>query len=359
MKYHRTVIQAPIQSVGHSVKDFRSLCLERMDFPKKQNIKVHQQTKSLGEKVSTLETENAQLKTAIADMERQLQTVKYLHQSQVSQREAKLKSVSTCKVSSTQPSPSHTNIDPSRLVTAVRPTKPSTTTNPTTLPVVNPICRDQIYVSISPFTSSLMMSSAQPTSSLPLTLQTVSSEWTMYIPGAGKQTPTNFNLSHVQQDLMRGLTTHSRSKRRREEAEVATSSTSESNSKRKRVEPTSLAEGTSIINDPNSTYCTPSLVIHESISNLQAVPSEDLHPHSVIFSELSPNHAAEILLPDHSSSPPRPLLPPNFEHFGLDVLEQQVPDTLILINRNTQLGHTIHGHSSTGHSVPPDSSSIT
>ena len=68
--------------------------------------------------------------------------------------------------------------------------------------------------------------------------------------------------------------------------------------------------------------------------------------------------AAEILLPDQSSSPPRLLPPPNFEHFGLDVLEQQVPDTLILINRNTQLGHTIHGHSSTGHSVPPDSSSI-
>ena len=136
---------------------------------------------------------------------------------------------------------------------------------------------------------------------------TVSSERTKYIPGAGKQTPTNFNLSHVQQDLMGGVTTHPGSKRMREEAEVATSSTSESISKRKKVmtippldpqQPTSLAEGTSIIDShtthsPNSTYCTPSLVIDETISNLQAVPSEDLHPHSVIFSELSPNHAAE------------------------------------------------------------------
>ena len=223
-------------NVTEAALDEKSRKVERMqDELKKINIKARQQTESLEEKVSTLETENAQLKTANADKERQLQAVKNLHQSQVSQREAKLKSVSTCKVSSTQPSPSSTYIDPSRLVTAVRPTIPSTTTNPTTLPVVNPICRDQISVSISPFTSSLMTSSAQPTSSLPSTLQTVSSEWTMYIPGAGKQTPTNFNLSHVQQDLMGGLTSHSGSKRRREEAEVATSSTSESNSKRKRV----------------------------------------------------------------------------------------------------------------------------
>ena len=351
----------------------KSRKVERMqDGLKKLNIKVRQQTKSLEEKVSTLKTENAQLKTANADKEGQLQAVKNLHQSQVSQLEAKLKLESSSKVSSTQPSPSPTNIAPSRLVAAVRPSKPSTTTNPTTLPVVNPICRDQISVSISPFTSSLVTSSAQPTSSLPSTLQTVSSEWTKYIPGAGKQTPTNFNLSHVQQDLMGGVTTRSGSKRRREEAEVPTTSTSDLNGKKNKFvttppldsqQPTSLAEGTSVIDSstshsPNSTYGTPSLVIDDSISNLQAVSSEDLHPHSVIFSELSPNPAAEILLPDQSSSPPRLLLPPNFEHFGLDVLEQQVPNTPILINRNTQLGHTIPGHSSTGHSVPPDSSSI-
>ena len=226
-------------NVTKAALEEKSRKFERMqDELKKLNIKVRQQTKSLEEKVSTLKTENAQLKTANVDKEGQLQAVKNLHQSQVSQLEAKLKFESSCKVSNTQPSPSPTNIDPSRLVAAVRPTKPSTTTNPTTLPVVNPICRDQISVSISPFTSSLMTSSAQPTSSLPSTLQTVSSEWTMYIPGAGKQTPTSFNLSHVQQDLMGGVTTHSGSKRMREEAEVSTSSTSESNSKRKRVKTT-------------------------------------------------------------------------------------------------------------------------
>ena len=93
--------------------------VERMqDELKKLNIKIRQQTKSLEEKVSTLATENAQLKTANADNERQLQAVKNLHQSQVSQLEAKLKLESSCKVSSTQPSPSPTNNAPSRLVAA-------------------------------------------------------------------------------------------------------------------------------------------------------------------------------------------------------------------------------------------------
>ena len=189
--------------------------VERMqDELKKLNLKFRQQTKSLEEKVSTLKTENTQLKTANANKEGQLQAVKNLHQSQVSQLEDKLKLESSGKVSSTQPSPSPANIAPSRLVAAMRPSRLSTTTNPTTLPVVNPICRDQISVSISPFTSSLMTSSAEPTLSLSSTLQAVSSEWTKYIPGAGKQTPANFNLSHVQQDLMGGLTTHSGSKRR-------------------------------------------------------------------------------------------------------------------------------------------------
>ena len=54
---------------------------------------------------------------------------------------------------------------------------------------------------------------------------------------------------------------------------------------------------------------------------------------------------------------PRDKFPPSCEHFGLDVLLQQVPNPN-LINRNTQLGQTIPWHSSTSHSMPPDSFSI-
>ena len=345
----------------------KSRKVERMqDGLKKLNIKVRQQTKALEEKITTLKTENAQLKTANADKEAQLQAVK----NQLSLLEAKLKLESSSKVSSTQPSPSPASIAPSRLVAAVRPSKP----NAPALPVVNPICRDQISVSIPPFTSSLVTSSAQPSSSLPSTLLT-GSEWPKCAPVAGKQAPTNFNLSQVQQDLL-GMTTRSGSKRRREESEVPTTSTSDPQGKKNKVLttppldaqlPTSLAEGTSVIDSsttttthsPNSTYGTPSLVIDETTSsNLQAVPSSEDLLSSVVFCELSPRPAAESLLPDQSSPPPRLLLPPSFEHFGMEILEQQVPNTPILVNRNTQLGHTIPGHSSTGHSVPPDSSGI-
>ena len=102
---------------------------------KKLNIKVRQQTKTLEENVSTLKTENAQLKTASSDKEVELQAAKNLHQSN--------KSVGS-------------NVSRRGRRLAVSASKPSTTTNPTTIPIVNPICSDQISVSISPFTSSLM-----------------------------------------------------------------------------------------------------------------------------------------------------------------------------------------------------------
>ena len=133
---------------------------------KKLNIKVRQQTKTLEENVSTLKTEDAQLKTASSDKEGELQAAKNLQYSQVSQQEAKLKLKSSSKISGTQSSPSPANIAPNKSVESnvstrgrrlvLRASKPSTTTNPITLPIVNPICRDQISVSISPFTSSLM-----------------------------------------------------------------------------------------------------------------------------------------------------------------------------------------------------------
>ena len=367
LETEKTTLQEQLNETKAALEE-KSKKVERMqDGLKKLNIKVRQQTKGLEEKVTTLKTENSQLKTANADKEGQLQAVKNLHQSQVSQLEAKLKLESSSKVSSTQPPPPPPSILPNKVVATVRPN------NNKSIPVVNPICREQMPVSIPPFTSSLVTSTAQPSSSLPSILQSAS-ELPKYIPGAIKQTPTNFNLSHVQQDLL-GVTTRSGSKRRREEAEVPTTSTADPQGKKNKVlttlpfdsqQPTSLTEGNSVIDSstttshsPNSTYGTPTLVIDETISsNLQAVPSsEDMLP-SAMFSELSPNPAPESLLPDQSSSPPRLMLPPNFEHFGMDVLEQQVPNTPILVNRNTQLGHTIPGHSSTGHSVPPDSSSI-
>ena len=72
----------------------KSITFEQMqDELKKINLKFRQQKKSFKEKVSTL-------KTANADKEGQLQAVKNLHQSYVSQLDAIL------EVSNTQPSPS-------------------------------------------------------------------------------------------------------------------------------------------------------------------------------------------------------------------------------------------------------------
>ncbi|KAI6646431.1 Nucleoprotein TPR [Oopsacas minuta] len=344
----------------------KSRKVERMqDGLKKLNIRVRQQTKTLEEKVSTLKTENTQLKTANAEKEGQLQALKNQHQSQLSQLEAKFKLESSSKVSSTQPSPGHASIAPSKQVAAIKPSKLSITTNPTV--VVNPICREQISVSISPFTSSVVTSSAQPSSSLPPIMPTVSSDWPQY-PSESDNTPaTNFNLSHVQLDLQTGVTTRSSSKRKREEAEAATTSTSDPQGKKNKVLttpppdtaqlPTSLADGTSVIDSstthshsPNSTYGNPPPVIEESSSShLQVVPSsmDDLLQPSAIYCELSPSNPAS------ARSPPRLLLPPSFENFG--EIEHAVPNTPIL-----QPGNPISGHTSTGHSVPvpPDSSSI-
>ena len=80
----------------------KSVTFQQMqDELKKINLKFRQQKKSFKEEVSTL-------KTANADKEGQLQAVKNLHQSYVSQLDAIIKLESSCEVSNTQPSPSPT-----------------------------------------------------------------------------------------------------------------------------------------------------------------------------------------------------------------------------------------------------------
>ena len=109
----------------------KSVTFEQMqDELKKINLKFRQQKKSFKEKVSTL-------KTANADKEGQLQAVKNLHQSYVSQLDAIL------EVSNTQPSPSPTIKAPGKHIRAEKPSKPSTTINPTTQPSRPPTPRPQ------------------------------------------------------------------------------------------------------------------------------------------------------------------------------------------------------------------------
>ena len=293
--------------------------MERMqDGLKKLNIRVRQQTKTLEEKVSNLKIENTQLKTANAEKEGQLQSIKNQHQSLLDLK-------SNSRVSSTQPTPP-VSIAPNKQVVVIKPSKPITTI------VVNPIPRDQLSVSVPP---SLVTSSAQPSSSLPPTLPTVSSDWPKHpSSGQGNTPTTNFNLSHVQQQdpQQSGVTTRSGSKRRREEFD---SSTSDPQGKKKIVVttppldssqlPTSMGEGTSLIDSstahsPNSTYGNPPIIEETSSSHLQVVPSsgDDLLQPSQIYSELSPSIA----------TPPRLLLPPSFENFG--EIEHAVPNTPIL-----------------------------
>ena len=328
--------------------DEKSSKLERMqDGLKKLNIRVRQQTKTLEDKVSTLKTENTQLKTVNADKEGQLQSIKNQHQSLLDLK-------SNSRVSSTQPTPP-LSLAPNKQIVVIKPSKPITTN------VVNPIPRDQISVSVPPFPSSLVTSSAQPTSSLAPTVPIVSSDWPKHPSlGAGNSPTTNFNLSHVQQlDIGSGVTTRSGSKRRREEHESTSTSTDPQGKKKMVVTtppldsqlPTSMAEGTSLIdsstaNSPNSTYGNPPIIEETISSHLQVVPSsgDDLLQPTQIYSELSPST---------TRSPPRLLLPPSFDNFG--EIEHAVPNTPIL-----QPGIPISGHSSTGHSVPvpPDSSSV-
>ena len=343
LENEKTSLQEQLNETKAALEE-KSRKMERMqDGLKKLNIRVRQQTKTLEEKVSNLKIENTQLKTANAEKEGQLQSIKNQHQSLLDLK-------SNSRVSSTQPTPP-VSIAPNKQVVVIKPSKPITTI------VVNPIPRDQLSVSVPP---SLVTSSAQPSSSLPPTLPTVSSDWPKHpSSGQGNTPTTNFNLSHVQQQdpQQSGVTTRSGSKRRREEFD---SSTSDPQGKKKIVVttppldssqlPTSMGEGTSLIDSstahsPNSTYGNPPIIEETSSSHLQVVPSsgDDLLQPSQIYSELSPSIA----------TPPRLLLPPSFENFG--EIEHAVPNTPIL-----QPGIPISGHSSTGHSVPvpPDSSSV-
>ena len=345
---------------------------------RKLSIQMRQKTKGLEEKISSLKGETAQLKVANADKESHLQALKNQHLSEVSALEAKLKLESSSKVSSTQPSTGAGNVSAgkSQPVAAIKPSKqPTIPAILTTLPVVAPMCRDTISVSVPPFTSSFVTSSAQP-SSLLGALHTVTSDLSKYASAALKQgefRPTNFNLSQVVQDL--GMTTRSGSKRRRMEAEASTTSTPDlpgehgpKKNKTLTTPPLDSAEGTGLIDSsttpsPNSTSVNPSAQPDEthsstSSSRIQSAGTsgEDHAPPAIIMSQLSPPPPASEI-PDQSSSRSTHLqLPVSIDQYGLE--EQQVPNTPILINQNPQLGHTIPGHSSLGHSVP-DSSSIT
>ena len=346
LESEKTSLQDQLNETKAALEE-KSRKMERMqDGLKKLNIRVRQQTKSLEEKVTTLKTENTQLKTANAEKEGQLQSIKNQHQSLLDLK-------SNSRVSSTQPTPP-VSIALNKQVVVIKPTKPITNTI-----VVNPILRDQLSVSVPPFPSSLVTSSAQPSSSLPPTIPTLSNDWLIHPSSGADDSPTtNFNLSHVQQlDPQTGMTTRSGTKRRREELESTSTSITDPQGKKKMVVttppldssqlPTSMAEGTSLIDSstahsPNSTYGNPPQIIEETISShLQVVPSSG---DDLLYSQLSPSPAR---------SPPRLLLPPSFDNFG--EIEHAVPNTPIL-----QPGVPISGHSSTGHSVPvpPDSSSV-
>ena len=137
---------------------------------------------------------------------------------------------------------------------------------------------------LPPFPSSLVTSSAQPSSSLSPTLPIVSSDCLKHPSSGSSNAPTtNFNLSHVrQQDAQQsGVTTCSWSKRRREEFETPTS---DSQGRKKILAPmppfhstqvpTSVAEETNLIDSstaysPNSTYCTAFVIEETNSSYLQ------------------------------------------------------------------------------------------